>query len=93
MEIGDYHRLQELKTLQDLKKKNDSPKLISMIAEELINHMIPPLKVTDDAHKAMCGWRSSGAITFLWWMMGSCLDLFPKRLFSNPTILTNAWEI
>jgi len=24
-----------------------------MIAEELINHMIPPLKVTDDAHKAI----------------------------------------
>lgn len=24
-----------------------------MIAEELINHMIPPLKVTDDAHKAV----------------------------------------
>lgn len=24
-----------------------------MIAEELINHMIPPLKTTDDAHKAM----------------------------------------
>lgn len=24
-----------------------------MIAEELINHMIPPLKITDDAHKAM----------------------------------------
>lgn len=24
-----------------------------MIAEELINHMIPPLKLTDDAHKAM----------------------------------------
>lgn len=26
---------------------------IEMIAEELINHMIPPLKLTDDAHKAM----------------------------------------
>jgi len=26
---------------------------MDMIAEELINHMIPPLKVTDDAHKAM----------------------------------------
>lgn len=26
---------------------------MEMIAEELINHMIPPLKVTDDAHKAM----------------------------------------
>src|SRR5882757_9043225 len=24
-----------------------------MIAEELINHMVPPLKVTDDAHKAI----------------------------------------
>lgn len=24
-----------------------------MIAEELINHMVPPLKVTDDAHKAV----------------------------------------
>lgn len=24
-----------------------------MIAQELINHMIPPLKLTDDAHKAM----------------------------------------
>jgi Mg/Co/Ni transporter MgtE len=24
-----------------------------MIAEELINHMIPPLKITDDAHKAI----------------------------------------
>ena len=24
-----------------------------MIAKELINHMIPPLKVTDDAHKAI----------------------------------------
>jgi CBS domain-containing protein len=24
-----------------------------MLAEELINHMIPPLKVTDDAHKAI----------------------------------------
>jgi acetoin utilization protein AcuB len=24
-----------------------------MVAEELINHMIPPLKVTDDAHKAI----------------------------------------
>ena len=24
-----------------------------MVAEELINHMIPPLKVTDDAHKAV----------------------------------------
>src|SRR3954470_17181578 len=24
-----------------------------MIAEELINHMLPPLKVTDDAHKAI----------------------------------------
>ncbi|MFN7600410.1 MAG: CBS domain-containing protein, partial [Bacteroidota bacterium] len=24
-----------------------------MTAEELINHMIPPLKVTDDAHKAI----------------------------------------
>src|SRR5258706_13207994 len=24
-----------------------------MIAEEFINHMIPPLKVTDDAHKAI----------------------------------------
>src|SRR5688572_29264058 len=24
-----------------------------MIAEELINHMIPPLKVTNDAHKAI----------------------------------------
>jgi acetoin utilization protein AcuB len=24
-----------------------------MIAEELINHMIPPLKVSDDAHKAI----------------------------------------
>jgi len=24
-----------------------------MIAEELVNHMIPPLKVTDDAHKAI----------------------------------------
>jgi len=26
---------------------------MDMIAEELINHMIPPLKLTDDAHKAM----------------------------------------
>jgi acetoin utilization protein AcuB len=24
-----------------------------MIAEELVNHMVPPLKVTDDAHKAI----------------------------------------
>ena len=24
-----------------------------MIAEDLINHMIPPLKTTDDAHKAI----------------------------------------
>ncbi len=24
-----------------------------MIAEDLINHMIPPLKATDDAHKAI----------------------------------------
>jgi predicted transcriptional regulator len=24
-----------------------------MIAEDLINHMIPPLKGTDDAHKAI----------------------------------------
>lgn len=26
---------------------------MDMIAEELINHMIPPLKLTDDAHKAI----------------------------------------
>ena len=24
-----------------------------MIAEEIINHMVPPLKLTDDAHKAI----------------------------------------
>ena len=24
-----------------------------MVAEDLINHMIPPLKATDDAHKAI----------------------------------------
>jgi len=28
-------------------------KIASMIAEDLINHMIPPLKGTDDAHKAI----------------------------------------
>lgn len=35
-----------------------------MIAEELINHMIPPLKVTDDAHKAIV-WMEEFRCNFL----------------------------
>jgi CBS domain-containing protein len=35
-----------------------------MIAEELINHMIPPLKVTDDAHKAIV-WMEEFRCSFL----------------------------
>lgn len=35
-----------------------------MIAEELINHMIPPLKGTDDAHKAIV-WMEEFRCTFL----------------------------
>jgi CBS domain-containing protein len=35
-----------------------------MIAEELINHMVPPLKVTDDAHKAIV-WMEEFRCNFL----------------------------
>lgn len=35
-----------------------------MIAEELINHMIPPLKLTDDAHKAIV-WMEEFRCNFL----------------------------
>src|SRR5690242_5751886 len=35
-----------------------------MIASELINHMVPPLKVTDDAHKAIV-WMEEFRCNFL----------------------------
>ncbi|MFZ6012817.1 MAG: CBS domain-containing protein [Bacteroidota bacterium] len=35
-----------------------------MIAEDLINHMIPPLKVTDDAHKAIV-WMEEFRCSFM----------------------------
>ena len=35
-----------------------------MIAAELINHMIPPLKATDDAHKAIV-WMEEFRCNFL----------------------------
>ena len=36
-----------------LEQCNRITKKVAMIAEDLINHMIPPLKATDDAHKAI----------------------------------------
>ncbi len=56
-----------------------------MIAEELINHMIPPLKITDDAHKAIVWMEEFRCMHLPVVDEGNLLGFVRKRSFWNQT--------